>query len=242
VAGTRSRYAGSAFRVGKILSRSFPIWLRNFVPFTILALVIESPYIAFLFWKAGDPERSEKYALAELLISLVFPLIVTGALMYGVFQQLRGQPAGIGSSLAVGLRRLLPVLGTALIVAILVALGFVLLVVPGIILACMYWVAVPAAVIEGTGPLRSLKRSSALTKGHAGTIFVLMLVLSGISYAVGFGLGLTLGDSPQVVEWASAGVAIPLGTLSSVANAVGYHDLRLAKEGVGIEDLVRVFE
>jgi hypothetical protein len=212
------------------------------VPFTILAVVIYAPYIAFLFWKSGHEEHENQYLLVETLIALVLPLIVTGALMYGVFQQLRGQPAGIASSLAVGLKRLLPVLGTAIVVAFLVGTGMFLLVIPGIILNCMLWVAVPAAVIEGTGPIQSLKRSRVLTKGEWGTIFLLLLVLGAISYAIGLGVAFAMGGSEDAIEWATAAAFILLGTLTSVANAVGYHDLRLAKEGVGIEELVRVFE
>jgi hypothetical protein len=36
-------------------------------------------------------------------------------------------------------------------------------------------------------------------------------------------------------------VALVLGALNATVAAVGYHDLRVAKEGVGVEDLVKVF-
>jgi hypothetical protein len=46
---------------------------------------------------------------------------------------------------------------------------------------------------------------------------------------------------PVVVLWVDLLVTVVLGSILAIANAVGYHDLRVAKEGVGIEELVSVF-
>ena len=36
--------------------------------------------------------------------------------------------------------------------------------------------------------------------------------------------------------------ALLIGSLAATMTAVAYHDLRRAKEGIGVKDLVRVFE
>lgn len=230
-----------------MIGRSFPIWLRNFVPFTILSLIVYLPLLVYAFVTFGGGEVTEaaekRYDLISTVAGRLLDLIVTGAVVYGVFQQVRGQPAGLVDCLRVGLTRLLPVLGVGIIVGILVALGTVALVIPGIILQLMYWVAVPVAVVERLGVVGSMKRSAQLTSGVKGTIFLILLVLFLIQFAVIFGVvvAASASDSAAFQVLITLLVAIPFGALTAVTNAVAYHDLRVAKEGVGIEELVRVF-
>lgn len=243
-------HRGAAFGVGTVLSRSFPIWIRNLVPFTVLSLVVYSPLIIYSFLTFLGGEVSEdaesRYNIISTLAGRVLDLIVTGAVVYGVFQQVRGQPAGLGDCIRVGFSRLLPILGIGIVVGILVTLGLLAFVIPGIILQLMWWVAVPVAVVERLGVVGSMQRSAKLTSGEKGTIFLVLLVLGLIQFAAIFGiafvLGMTMPDAGAAQAVITLLVAIPFGALTAVANAVGYHDLRVAKEGVGIDDLVKVFE
>ena len=58
------------------------------------------------------------------------------------------------------------VVDVAFVTGVMVGIGFVLLVVPGLILACMFFVAVPVAVVERPGVFEALARSGRLTRGH----------------------------------------------------------------------------
>jgi hypothetical protein len=49
-------------------------------------------------------------------------------------------------------------------------------------------------------------------------------------------------DELKVYVWASLGSGLVLGAIQAVTAAVAYHDLRLSKEGVGIEELAAVFD
>jgi len=62
------------------------------------------------------------------------------------------------------------VIGVALLEMLAIVGGFLLLVVPGIIVSLMLMVAVPVAIIERPGVMASLKRSAALTKGIKGQL------------------------------------------------------------------------
>ena len=74
-----------------------------------------------------------------------------------------------------------------LLICILFSLGmmvsFTLLVIPGVILTVIWWVVIPAAVIERPGILRSFGRSLELTKGHRWKILAafLLIVAAGIA-------------------------------------------------------------
>lgn len=243
------------FEVGRVLGRAFAIWFRNLVPFTILSAIVYLPVIAWgLMLALGDPTLEEfgAYFKYSGYVMMLLGFIATGAITFGVFSQLKGEPASIGRCIGVGLSRLLPIIGVGLLAGLVMGVGYLLLIVPGVILSCMLWVAVPAAVVERTGVWESLKRSRELTLGNKAKVFGIMLVLGLISLAVTMILrmiivgDLTSSDDVHatltfylVVNLLSTTV---LGALQSVANAVGYYDLRQSKEGAQIDELIRVFE
>ncbi len=247
---------------GAVVGRSVSIWGRNFLPFSILMLIVHSPVMV---WLALATELDEKTIVFALFGQQAFDLLAVGAVVYGVFQQLRGQHASLGACVAVGLRRFFPVLGVGVLVvlclagavapfgalaAVLGGVGGIFLfgiagVVIGIIVWCMLWVAIPVAVVERPGVLAALRRSRELTRGYKGSIFGILFLLHLITGAIAFFLGKILGAAVEdawTVLLISQGIEAVLGGVHAVSAAVGYHDLRQAKEGVGIEELVRVFE
>ena len=142
--------------------------------------------------------------------------------------------------------RLLPVIVASILVAIVIALGFVLLIVPGLILATMLWVVIPVIVIERMGPFGSLGRSGELTKGFRWPIFGVVLILFLIGLAIGEGLPRLLlpamgpGNVGLYVA-INAVIEILLQMLGAIAAAYSYFHLKVAKEGADIDQLSQVF-
>jgi len=66
----------------------------------------------------------------------------------------------------------------ALLAAILQAVGYLCLLVPGVLLTLSFEVIYPLAAHEDHGPFATLKRSFDLTKRHLGKIFLTRLVFS----------------------------------------------------------------
>jgi len=240
------------FRLGSVLGRGFGVYFKNLVPFTVLSLIIYSPlliYTAMIL--SGDPNLKalERFQVVSSIAVIILPLIATAAMMYGVFQQLRGQHAGIGACLAVGLKRMLPVLGVGILAGLCIVGGAILLIVPGVILACMLWVAVPVAVVERPGVMASLKRSAELTKGYRWQIFGILVILGVINFVAGKVLE-TMFLDPETITWAKVktyfygaiAVHVLYSALQAVVTAVGYHDLRLAQDGIDVAELESVFD
>jgi uncharacterized membrane protein len=72
-------------------------------------------------------------------------------------------------------------LGAHILTVIAIALGFIALIVPGVILA-MGLMFVPYLVIDrGLGPIEAMKESWRVTKGHKWQLFLLFLALIGIN-------------------------------------------------------------
>jgi hypothetical protein len=237
------------FSAGGVLARSFTILSRNFVPFVLLTAIVQSPLFFYTYWVLdhGYYEQGSTYNWVVLAGQFLLGTLVQGMVTFGVFQELRGTPASIGRCLAVGAKRLVPVLSVAVLVAIIVAAGFFFFLIPGLILTTVYWVSVPAAVVENAGVGEAMNRSRDLTRGYRWSIFGVIFLIGLMGWLAQLLLGLLLtragGFSGLATFFYGARViAIPFGALSAVAGAVAYHDLRVTKEGVGTDDLAKVFD
>lgn len=234
-----------------------------FLPIVAIAvLVTTTPMrVNLLLWVVG---------IAAVLVFLL-AYVATAGISYGTFEALRGGRPTLGACLSRGFAYFFPVLGVAILtlLAILAALlpGFllgslggrgllILLVllslIPVFMVLTMLWVAIPACVVERPGVTASLARSAALTKGERwrllGIIVILMLVNWGISLLsnvitvplASMGAGAT---TMAIVGGLVGIVTTGLYTaLNAVMAAVAYHDLRVAKEGIGIDQIAAVFD
>jgi hypothetical protein len=254
------RDPGYQLDVGRVISQTFSVTLANLPSFGLIALLIYSPALLIHLGAALAPLPPDGATVVSLLGTLLkelLKLILTGALTYGVINHLRGAPARIGETMQMGLGSLGRVLVVSLLVGIVTLLGFVLCVVPGLIVACMNWVAIPVAVIERPGIRAALDRSHDLTRGTRMAVFAVLLVIGMIVGVVGLvGTGLltvasaaALGESRELSGRAYAVtqiimtlLMIPFECLQATSAAVGYHDLRVHREGAAVDDLVRVFE
>lgn len=245
--------------VGGVLRQSFAVTLSNLPSFLLIGLIVYSPALAVYVLAAVAPIDADLATLVALLASLLkqlLTLVLTGALAYGVINQLRGRPSSVGETVQVGLGSLGRVFLVSLLVGLMAAVGFVLCIVPGVIVVCMNWVAVPVAVVENPGVRASLDRSQQLTAGTRVGVFAVILVIGMVSGVVGAvvtgalnSMATTLTDAKEVQGPAFAVaqllftlLLLPFECLSAASAAVGYHDLRVHREGANVEDLVRVFE
>ncbi len=89
----------------------------------------------------------------------------------------------LGKLYASAVDRVLPLLGLSILVGLFVGLGFLLFVVPGLILMARFAVAIPALVLEDRSVRDAMHRSRELVRGHGAAIFWLFFcvaVLTGV--------------------------------------------------------------
>lgn len=247
------------FEVGNVLSRAIQITLSKFFPLVGIALVIYAPAIVLiaLLTLGGGGETSTVtleggqqleiprvnvmgMAIASL-IAVLAGFVMTAALVHAVFQVLRGRPIVFQESIGEGFKRAFPVLGVSILVGIVVGLGFLLFIVPGFILVCVLFVAVPAVVVERGGVFDAMSRSAALTQGKRGAIFAIVLVFMGIGLVVSV-LTQDFARSGLVGLIVAQLVGMVISLFNSVSQVVAYHDLRVEKEGIGTEEIAAVFD
>jgi uncharacterized membrane protein len=239
-------FAPGDFRVGQVISRSFSLFMRHFLTFFIVTLIAFSPLVLL---REGSATAATDPAQGLITLGIGFALLMvlsmfsSAIILHGAFADMRNRPVNLLESLKVAFRRLLPLILLALLETVLLVLGLILLIVPGLILYTMWLVAVAACVVERTGPWRSLRRSQELTKGYRWKIFglfLLLLVFSLINPLLQLALTAAAGATAATIGnaiWTAIGSAF-----SSVVIAVTYYDLRVAKEGIDIEQIASVFD
>jgi hypothetical protein len=233
-------FAAGDFRIGAVLNRTRRVLARNYLAFGTVTAVASLPTL----WLADSGGRTAMIIAAAVVSDLMrrFSLAI---LVYPALQEMRGARASLRRSLQVGWQRIPAVIGLAIAAAVLTALGFAVLIVPGLMVTTMLFVATPACVVERLDPFSSMERSARLTKGHRWKIFGLLLLVAlplGIAGAVfdevaeAMGLGGVLTTLAEM-----AGDAIWNAVLAALVIAT-YHDLRVAQEGVDTAELAAVFE
>jgi len=248
------------FSVGKVISQTFGAVGKNFAVFAPLALVAAIPNTAVLAISAAERNgmiKKEGGGVTQALIamaisfvvSIVFSYLLSAAVTHGTFKTMNGERATFAECLGTSISSLFPLLGVGLLASLGIALGFLLLVVPGIIFTTMWFVAVPVLIVEHTGVMESFRRSSEITDGYRWSLFGLI--------AIGFVVGLIVSVIGRIIGSAVAGqsllnlwpyvaieylVRTAMMLLFAAGTAVAYYELRVVKEGIGPEAVASVFD
>jgi hypothetical protein len=246
-----AHFAEGDFRVGRVLNRTSSVLSRNFLPFFVVTAIANLPG-ALLIKVSSDPDSTSPEAVFQnlglimigLILTIVLNVLCQAVVLYGAFQDMRGRPVNLAESLQVGFRRFFPIIGLAIVMYFLIMLGTMLLIVPGLILLTMWFVATPVCVVETLGPIKSMRRSSQLTKGHRWKIFGLILLVAVMGSVIIGGINLSLEAMAGPILSLIGGVLLNgvWGAFNAIAVVVTYHDLRVAKEGTNIEQIAAVFD
>jgi hypothetical protein len=168
--------------------------------------------------------------LASVLVTLaVVPLVVLTA---------SGRPVGLGTCFRVTARRVLPLIGLSLLAGLMILVGFLLLVIPGIYLMLVLTTLIPVVAVEGGWAVNRCfnlfdnRRRFALAR--CGTVLVVMLTGNLVAVLAQSSLG---GGVPGIAvgNLISAAVYAVAGPLTVTA----YADMRALLEPVSTEDLAR---
>jgi hypothetical protein len=234
------------FRIGDVVIRSWNILSRHFLTFVILVGIAELlPLVLTLKLKVDETVPSISAGFTVFGIGILTYILSTFAhaiVIFAAFQDLRGRPVNAAESFKEGVRRVFPVLVASLLTGLLVGIGVVLCIIPGLIAMTAMAVVVPACVVEQLGPIDSMSRSADLTSGHRWPILgvavawgLIVLVISMVIQAA-----LPSAELPrQLLTWTWQVLS---GSFTAVYAAILYHDLRAVREGIGIDEIASVFD
>ena len=118
----------------------------------------------------------------SILAATVLATVGTAGSLAGYARLAGGKPAGIDACINQGIARFLPVFALTLLWWLGVVFGFLVFIVPGVILIVIWSAALPALVVERNGVFEAFGRSRTLTRGWRGIVFVTLLVLALLLY------------------------------------------------------------
>jgi glycerophosphoryl diester phosphodiesterase family protein len=245
--------------VGEILDTSFSLYRRHFAALATVALVCTGiPLVLRMFLEAsGGYLVNLTLGVLYALSLVVLNLLATAATVFIVSESYLGRPLSAWEAL----RRATPYMGRilvcSLLMAIAVGLGFLLLIIPSVILAVGLALAIPAVVLEPrTSASGALSRSWELTRGARWRIFGLGITLLVLLYvpvvAITSLFALLLPENAGMFSGGSLGMvmAIAVGGLVQMfvyplfycVLTVTYYDLRVRKEGFDLELLASTLQ
>ena len=248
--------------LGELLDRSFFLYRKHFALFVGIIAVPHLVLLAFqLIGVAigrGTTTAFTAMSLVWLLATMVLYLGASaasqGATVAAVSKVHLGTDTSISEAFA-GIKGRILYLALIMIgVGIGVGIGFVLLIVPGIILALMWALTIPVAVLEDKGLRDATSRSAELTKGNRGRIFMIYFLFIVLMYIVillwevpifaAIGILARSGARPMTVLPVWTQVALPVctflsqclvGPLLTIALSLVYYDQRVRKEAFDLQ-------
>ena len=254
------------FDLGKVVERTFAAIGRNFAVFALLSLMLAGVPAAFtgaavtMLAAGGAPglPSSAAFGAAALggaaisyIVQAIAAYILQGAITYGAVADLNGRKPTLGECLSTGVRHAGWLFLLAVVATVATVFGYLLLIVPGLMIATAWLVAAPAQVVERTGVFGALSRSADLTRGHRWPVFGLM-VAYGLgafmvqSVVIGVISAVAMGSPANARLVAQVFLTPIVTTITGLVAAVGvasvYYELRSVREGVGPEALAAVFD
>jgi uncharacterized membrane protein len=256
--------------VGEILDAGIKVFTRHWKPLAKIVAIVTGPvYIVYVLLLASideelldfsstfstSTETSDTDTDATVLVGfglsylLLFITILLAfvACFKAVSDAWLGSTPSVSRSLRFALRRSFSAGLLGIVAGIVVFIGFIACIAPGIWISIAWCVCLPALLFERVGPLKALNRSYSLIKGRWWASFLLVVVgqllvsivggviqlgLVGIADAVSSDNTIVLAIAQVIGSTASAAVTYPY--LAAVLTIL-YFDQRVRKEGFDLQ-------
>ena len=220
--------------------------------YSLLILLSSSPAIIIGSFTLNPYSQGQP---ALKMLSLLCGLISWAAITYSALEHLQGRSVSAVTSLMKGLQKVIPVAITYILFLFIVGIGLLFFLVPGLIFFSGLLLSVPIVVLEDLSPIAALQRSWNLSHGYKRAIlnasillFLLSLVflifisilLVAVTFAIAFSLSPLIAAIFSVILYVFA--LFGFQTSFPLASVVFYYQIRKEKEGIGLEELLKVFE
>jgi len=193
--------------IGAVLEDAFLIYRRLFARSVVVAGLVFA--VVGLGEALAARRATSLVTLVSLLLGLVGGLLVQGALVLAVRDLHESRPITSTPELVDRTReRLGTLVGASLVYGFGVAIGLLLLIVPGLIAVARWALIVPLVVIERRGWRDAFARSNELVRGQTGRVLVLVVVANLLTGVVSFAIGSLFSFLPSFpATWIGSTVA-----------------------------------
>jgi hypothetical protein len=220
------------FAFGTVVARAFALYGRNFLPLTALTLLLMLPWLVSNAASTTSAAAGQMTpaTLVSLVLSMISVPLANAAAACAVAELVRGRPVRIGASLRAMWPHAIGVVAAAFLTSIGAAFAMIACIVPGLILMAMFYVTMPALLIERLNAIDACKRSMELTKGHRVAAFFLAIAPLVLNITVSASLTPALALPLTVSTGVTSLCGVLTGAFGAVLATIAYIDLRNQKE------------
>lgn len=217
----------------EILDRSFRVVRDHFQLFVGITAIVYVPYA--LLVGLGDFEAQPFLMLGGVLAFLVVMPLMQAALTVAVTETYLDRTLTIGDAYSEGLRIMMRMIGTYLLLMLLLIPAFLALVVPGIYFSVAWMVVGPIMVAERRFGMSALRRSRELVTGHWGRAFGIAFVATSMISVLGGLLSIIWSAIPMLGPLLEGITQSITGAFGLVVIVVLYFDLRCRHEDFDLQ-------
>ena len=250
--GTMAQLQLRPLGVGEIVDATFTVYRRRFGPMFAIALVLVFiPFLVSLVGgcslnSAGLTTCTSPIGWLGYVAGIIGSTVATVAAVLVAAEAYADVPSDWRRATRIGVRRTVEIILAMIVAGVLVVIGFVLLIIPGFFLIVSFAVFTEVLIIEGAGPIESIKRSWRLVAGERWRVFgagllvmILAVIVFGIVSAINAlilssGLGVSGGLTGYLVQQVGTLLSVPL---TAALGTVIYLDLRVRKESLSTDEL-----
>lgn len=260
--------------IGRILDQTFKIYRENFIRFVTIVAVIQVPIgllaiISTSSFRRGVPVRQSSdyrqlsqeepdptvalFGAAGMIVTGIIGMfgqvLCRGALTKSVSESYLGNEISVGQAYQFVLPKFLTLILAGIFVVLVVYLGLLLLVVPGVIFGLWFALTTPAIIVENLRATQGMSRSKALASGNLGKIFSVGFLVLLISFVLSIVLHYGASMFTRTLFSGNVTLALAINHLVTVvanilvapigatAYILLYYDLRIRKEGFDLQML-----
>ena len=251
--------------LGELLDRTFSLYREHFWLFAgimvlpqLVVLVVAVPLrVASRTQPNISTTTIPTHAASVIFLLFLFVtaflamhMTALAATVSAVSEMQLGRPTGVRLAYCFLRDKWWRVLWVAILNGLIVGLGFLLFVIPGLIILVRTAVAIPAAVLENQSGWAAIKRADLLTERHRGHIFLVFVLFAILDWAATFIFSLPFGMAGYLLHGPTPGWLSELGDLAgflrnvlvgpllTIALTLVYYDLRVRKEGFDLQLMV----
>jgi hypothetical protein len=249
--------------IGHTLDAGFKLYFISFKQVLILAILaalsvsvpMHAMLIAIPMFSAGDAGPGNAFIatfIIGLIVCMTLYLCFYLATLCRIGAVAYGQTLSLGACMATGMRKLFPVILATILYSLAMMGGFLLLIVPGMILWLSLLFYALCIVLEDDGILESLRHSHRLVWGNWWRTAVIVTVIFVVYYVIYLAVEVPFAVADQMIFAPEPG-ALP-GFEQTILSMIGdviatvltfplmtsvfvvvFHDLKLRKEGHDLE-------
>ncbi len=209
-----------------IIGRAFAIYR------TQVATLLAAALLIYLLQFVVNLVLPDSWEWISSIVTLILIAFFTGMVVMLVRDLQDGhRDSSIGELFSSVTPVFVPVIVVSILFGIGVAIGLVLIIIPGLILLTIWSVAIPVTVVEKPGIFRAFGRSRELVKGNGWQVFgtiLLVWILAIVFAAIGAGIASAIGG--VIGALIAAIVSALIAPITALTAALIYFALLAEKE------------